>query len=261
MKRLLSAILLLTFVTTSTGCQKYSLKEKSEKTSADTEISMPEITLDTAESYTEEYTEITTEPDTTNATESATEISTTAQVTTKIETTTITTTTISEIITDVEDISDNPENDYTNYTEIAYNLYNNGIEMYANVIFSCPYRLDYENIDLNGFAPISDSSVTSVEDIVSLYCTVFTEPDSYIYERYIEKDGMVYCNDTARGSNIYYSSTDLEFVSENGDTLTFNAISHYKDPDTGEAVEDEIAEFSIVNTENGYRISRFNYPQ
>lgn len=143
----------------------------------------------------------------------------------------------------------------------AYELYQSAMEMYGKVLLSCPYRLDYDSMDANGFVLISDTSVTSVEDIASLYCTVFTEPARNIYERYVEHDGRVYCNDTSRGTNIYYTGTDLEYVSGDENCMIFNAVSHYSNPETGEAMADKTAVFSVILTEDGYRVDEFDYPQ
>lgn len=143
----------------------------------------------------------------------------------------------------------------------AYEIYQSGAEMYRKVLLSCPYKLDYDSMDANGFVLISDTSVTKVDDIVSLYCTVFAEPDSYIYERYTEHDGRVYCNDTSRGANIYYTGTDLEYVSGDGAEMTFNAVSHYSDPETGEAMEDKTAAFTIKLVNGSYKITEFDYPK
>lgn len=164
------------------------------------------------------------------------------------------------------DDSDNNDNDQdrpeTNQGSYEANaLYKDAIQMYEKVLHNCPYRLDYDDTDANGFAAISDPSVTEIDDIVSLYCTVFDEPDNYIYERYSESDGKVYFNDASRGTNIYYTGTDLEYVSGDEDKMTFNAVSHYSDPDTGEVIENRTASFSIAMTDDGYRITEFDYPK
>ncbi len=149
----------------------------------------------------------------------------------------------------------------SNITAAAQTLYQSGIEMFIKVMLSSPYPLDYDSMDSMGNILIADSSVTSVDDIANYYCNVFSQPDSYIYERYTETDGRVYCNDASRGTNIYYKSTDLEYVSDDGSTFTFNAVSHYGDPDTGENPYDKTATFSFELTDNGYRITEFTFPE
>lgn len=151
--------------------------------------------------------------------------------------------------------------DYNNAEYSAYAMYQSAVKMYGNILRGCPYELDYDDTDDNGFAAISDSEVSGTDDIVSRYCTVFAEPDSYIYEKYIEKDGKVYYNDSSRGKNAYYTGTDLEYVSGDESNMTFNAVSHYRDPDTGEAMDDRTAVFSVEMTDEGYKVTEFSYPQ
>lgn len=153
------------------------------------------------------------------------------------------------------------DNNYSNAEYSAYAMYQSAVKMYGNILHGCPYDLDYDDTDENGFAAISDSEVSGTEDIVSRYCTVFDEPDSYIYEKYIEKDGKVYYNDSSRGKNAYYTGTDLEYVSGDEDNMTFNAVSHYRDPDTGEAMDDRTAVFSVKMTDEGYKVTEFSYPE
>lgn len=193
--------------------------------------------------------------------------------------TSVTTTDSSELATEDSDSSENEnnsENDYDTQDSQGYNgegggnsnggssaaesLYQSAVSMYSDVLRGCPYSLDYDDTNSNGFAAISDSSVTEVDDIASLYCTVFTEPDGYIYERYSESGGKVYCNDASRGNNIYYTGTDLEYVSGDDSYMTYNAISHYSDPNTGE-ITDKTSSFSIVWTDNGYKVGEFTYPK
>lgn len=163
--------------------------------------------------------------------------------------------------------SDN-SNNYSGYDDdsgndefSAYAMYQSAVKMYGNILRGCPYELDYDDTDDNGFAAVSDSEVSGTDDIVSRYCTVFAEPDSYIYEKYIEKDGKVYYNDSSRGKNVYYTGTDLEYVSGDESNMTFNAVSHYRDPDTGEAMDDRTAVFSVEMTDEGYKVTEFSYPQ
>ena len=69
--------------------------------------------------------------------------------------------------------------DFNDRVEFANAVYQKGMDMYSQVLLSCPYKLDYDTTNESGFAKISDSSINSIDDIVSLYCTVFAEPDLY----------------------------------------------------------------------------------
>lgn len=161
-------------------------------------------------------------------------------------------------------IENNPKSEEVqveDHTELAYSLYQSGIDMYSKVIVHPPYKLDYDNYDVNGFVLINDSSVASINDITALYCTVFSEPDSYIYEKYSESNGNVYYNDASRGTNAFYTNTDLDYVSGDESKMTFNAISHYSDPETGEAKDDKIAPFTVILIDGNYKILEFDYPK
>ncbi len=257
MKKVITTMLAIMLAISTVGCKKDNKSiETVNNITADTQSS--DITDESNSQDLEINTELSTEKATESIATEPVKTETTVSETSTNEVQATTQTILTETPIDTTENINELENDYT---DIAYIMYINGVKMYSDIILSCPYALDYENIDLNGFIPINEPTVTSVEDVATYYCTVFAEPDSYIYERYIEKDGKVFCNDAARGSNIYYSGTDLEFVSENNGTLTFNAISHYNDPDTGEAMKDEISTFSMISTDNGYRISEFDYPQ
>lgn len=146
-------------------------------------------------------------------------------------------------------------------TGYAYEIYQNAVSMYESVLYRCPFDLDYDSETSDGMVAINDPNISSVDDVAEYYCNVFSEPDSYIYDRYSESDGTVYYRDAGKGRNIYYSGTDLEYISGDGERMTYNAVSHYKNPDTGESKEDETASFTIVKTENGYKVEEFDYPR
>lgn len=151
--------------------------------------------------------------------------------------------------------------DFNDRVEFANAVYQKGMDMYSQILLSCPYKLDYDTTNESGFAKISDSSINSIDDIVSLYCTVFAEPDLYIYERYSEDNGSVYCSDASRGTNIYYSDTDLEFISGDETELSYNAVSHYSDPETGKEMDDKISVFTIKLIDGSYKITEFTFPK
>ncbi len=157
--------------------------------------------------------------------------------------------------------SDELDDDTERYYDIAYSVFQSGMDMYSKVILSSPFRLDYDNSDSNGFVAIADDSITSVDDIVSLYCTVFAEPNNYIYERYVESNGKVYCNDSSRGANRFYTDTELEYVSGDESEMTFNAVSHYIDSENDEAMDDKVSSFTIKLEDGDYLITEFSYPK
>lgn len=143
----------------------------------------------------------------------------------------------------------------------GYEIYQKGLDMYSKVLLRCPYELDFDNTDENGYAMITDKSINGINDIISLYCTVFAEPDEYIYERYNEYNGSVYCSDASRGTNIYYMNTDLEFISGDETEQRYKAVSHYSNPETGEAMDDKISDFTIKLINGSYKITEFSFPK
>lgn len=145
--------------------------------------------------------------------------------------------------------------------ENAYEIYQKGLDMYSKVLLSCPYELDFDSTDENGYAMITNKSIHGINDIISLYCTVFAEPDEYIYERYNEYNGSVYCSDASRGINIYYTDTDLKFISGDKTEQRYKAVSHYSNPETGEAMDDKISDFTIELINGSYKITEFSFPK
>jgi len=160
-----------------------------------------------------------------------------------------------------QSVSDESEEDDVDPMKLAEMYYNDACTMYHTVLLTCPYVLDYDNITDDGWAPVNDPNCTEgIKSIEDYYCNLFTQPDEYIYERYKEIDGKLYCNDAARGTDIFYAGTTFELVDESDEGFTFNAISHYEFEETGEKFDDETAVFSIVKWEDGYKVSEFTFP-
>jgi len=120
-----------------------------------------------------------------------------------------------------------------------------------------PYELDYEDSYENAFRVIG---VDSFSDILEDYNKVFTGEHPELEEKYISTQYALYCYDGGRGENIYYQDTELELVSLEGDTVVFNAVSHYADPETNEPLEDRTDSFVIVNIDGEWRVSEFRLP-
>lgn len=145
--------------------------------------------------------------------------------------------------------------------ENAYKIYQKGLDMYSKVLLSCPFELDFDSTDEKGYAMITDKSIHGINDIISLYCTVFAEPDEYIYERYNEYNGSVYFSDASRGINMYYTDTDLKFISGDKTEQRYKAVSHYSNPETGETMDDKISDFTIKLINGSYKITEFSFPK
>lgn len=138
--------------------------------------------------------------------------------------------------------------------------YEKSCQVTWNMLIGCPYNLDYNTMTNSGAVLINDPAVSSLDDIKEDYCQVFATPDAGLYEKYFESESGVYCFDGGRGSNIYYVSTDLELVSESETQAVFNAVSHYADPETGEAQEDKTCEFVMIRSDGEWKTQTFTLP-
>ncbi|MGN1481756.1 hypothetical protein [Porcipelethomonas sp.] len=161
-------------------------------------------------------------------------------------------------------ISDNNESQADNNTDtnesdltaLAKEQFEKSAKQKWEFVINCPYELDYSSGTGTGAFLINDAGVNSVDDIVNAYCQVFAEPDDSLYSKYFESDGKVYCYDGGRGSNIYYTGTDLVLVSQSDSRLVFNAVSHYSD---GEASE-KTNEFSMIKKDGEWKTENFTLP-
>lgn len=150
---------------------------------------------------------------------------------------------------------------------LATSLYRVACEMYWNYYYDSPYSIDYdqETTDDQGntFFAISDPSISSLEDVRNDWYTVFsttTDPQDF-NGHFLERDSKVYINDGARGSDIYYSDTEITgIVSSNDDQVTFTAVSHYVDPNDGSILPDVTDEFSIILEDGSYHVGKFTLP-
>lgn len=152
---------------------------------------------------------------------------------------------------------------------LAKSLYDVACEMAWNYYCDCPYTLDYDSTVKdtygNTYYLISDTSITSIEDIKEDWLEVFSSkyyPTDF-GNRFIESGGRVYANDASRGGDISYSSTDISEItskSEDGTEVFFNAVSHYVDPNDNSPMDDQIEEFSIILEDGSYHVGKFTLP-
>ena len=57
-----------------------------------------------------------------------------------------------------------------------------------------------------------------------------------------------------------YTDTKLELVSQSDTEAVFNAVSHFKDPDTEESKDDETNIFVIVKSDGVWKTKTFTLP-
>ncbi len=143
---------------------------------------------------------------------------------------------------------------------IGSELFEKSCQVTWNMLIGCPYNLDYDTMTNSGAVLIDDPDVTSLEDIINDYCQIFASPDGGLYDKYFESENGVYCFDGGRGADRSYTDTKLELVSQNDTEAVFNAVSHFKDPDTEESKDDETNIFVIVKSDGVWKTKTFTLP-
>lgn len=178
--------------------------------------------------------------------------------------TTIATTTETTLVTTTNILSN--YGDEKQLINLASSLYSVACEMYWNYYYGSPYPLDYDEYieDNNGiiYFLVDDNNIQSIEDVYNHWNEIFSSKNSNDFDdRFYEKNGKVYINDGSRGANIFYIDTEItEIVSINDNEVTFNAVSHYVNPEDNSPMEDESHEFSIILEENSYHVGKFTLP-
>lgn len=132
----------------------------------------------------------------------------------------------------------------------------------------CPYNLDYEQYVENDlgwlYYLVTDSGVDSLDDVLADYGKVFSDKyENDLGELYIEKDGRLYAFDGARGSDIYYESSEITKVKEKNDgEILFEVENRYSGDDYGQEGEiTKTADFSAVISEDGtWKAGKFTLP-
>lgn len=133
---------------------------------------------------------------------------------------------------------------------------------------------DFEGSDGSLYAYETDYMYSDFEDYIS---SVFTgealEKVKNDLGSYFEtSDGKLCWVDAARGTNIFYVDKTFEPVSETDDKIEFKAIANYsgeavygseeafnESGDGGEYAWSEEYNFEMVKTDDGWRVSRFEY--
>lgn len=149
---------------------------------------------------------------------------------------------------------------------LASSLYSVACDMYWNYYIGSPYPLDYEDsiqTDYGMLFAVEDENIKTLDDVKQHWFEVFTssvDPGDFDGS-FAERDGKLYSSDGDRGGNIYYDSTDItEIVSIVDDEITFNAVSHYVNPDDSSDTYDETCEFSIILEDGSFHVGKFTLP-
>ena len=149
----------------------------------------------------------------------------------------------------------------------ATELYDRACAKYWEYTFGDPFTLDNDDVYIDDrgwhFTRIADESIQSRSDIYNGFYEVFASRylyDDILYDRYIEHDGKFYSASVGRGSNIFYTGSEITDVkSIEGDEITFTVVSTYEDPGTGES-ETRTSVFSMVDENGTWKAGRFEIP-
>lgn len=145
----------------------------------------------------------------------------------------------------------------TNINQIGKEQFDKSCKTQWDYLIDCPYELDYN--DTYKYA-VRVVGINSISDVLEDYNKVFDGNSPELAEKYIATQHCLYCYDGGRGANIYYVDTELELVSYEGNTAEFIAVSHYADPQTGEAMSDEQHRFVIVRKDGAWKTVEFTLP-
>lgn len=159
-----------------------------------------------------------------------------------------------------QNAQDNESFQSQNIEAIGSELFEKSCQVTWNMLIGCPYNLDYDSMTNSGAVLIDDSAVTCLEDIIDDYCSVFSAPDKGLYDKYFESENGVYYFDGGRGADRSYIETKLELVSQSDTEAVFNAVSYFKDPDTGESGDNETNEFVIIKSDGTWKTKTFTLP-
>ncbi len=246
MKKTAAAAVLAAVLVAFTGCGE---KKQTGSAPESDNIPVTENVQDNVENPTEE---------TTSAVEEVTETTTDAKEPATEKTTEKSG--VQEDPTAAEELSDQE------ILEIAEGLYQTACETEWSFTVGSPFALDTSSFvenDINWqFFLVTEEGVSSMEDVYREYHKVFAEEyDDHLDELFIEKNGRVYCLNGTRGSDIFYSRSEITEIREKtDDRVVMTVTDHYDGTDLGEEPYSADRDFAMVNTGDGWRVSEFTLP-
>lgn len=112
----------------------------------------------------------------------------------------------------------------------------------------------------DGYLPKEYADIHTADDFIGLFTNVFTEDYAreLAQERYIDENGNLISQDGGRGSNIFYYDHCFFPVSSDDEQVTFKATVIYCHSDNPYLVGFEDINYHMINTENGWRVDRFD---
>lgn len=253
MKKKIAAIAAAGMIFAITGCGE---KKNIEK---------PEIE-DTQVKTTEAVTEIATEAVSVTATETAEK--NTGKTTEKPTAPSETTTAVASEGT-ANGIFDSPENSVSenDILAAAQELFEAACRTEWEYTVGSPYDLDTGSFVTNKlgweFYLVTTEGINSMDDVKAGYHKVFSENyKDALGDLYIEENGRVYCLSGARGSDIFYISSEIsEIKSRSENEIVFNVVDSYGGDDFGNEPYSENNDFAIERDESGnWKVSVFHLP-
>lgn len=150
--------------------------------------------------------------------------------------------------------------------EIAESLYASACETEWSFTVGSPFAIDAGNYVENGigwqFFLVTEEGVNSMADVYREYHCVFAEEYAdHLDELFIEENGRVYCLNGARGSDIFYSHSEMTAIREKtADRVVMTVTDHYDGTDMGGEPYDLDRDFVMVNSGEGWRAAEFTLP-
>lgn len=130
-----------------------------------------------------------------------------------------------------------------------------------------PYSLDTSEYITNEYdwqyCLVTDEGINSLDDVRADFHRVFSESyEDTLDELFREKDGRVYCLNGARGSDIFYESSEITEITGRSDgEIRFKVVSYYNGENFGIESYIKETEFVIVRESNrAWRVSEFKLP-
>ncbi|MBP3380455.1 MAG: hypothetical protein J6K77_06315 [Ruminococcus sp.] len=150
--------------------------------------------------------------------------------------------------------------------ETAESLYRSACETEWSFTVGSPFALDTANYVENGmgwrFYLVTEEGIGSMDDVYREYHKIFAEEYAdHLDELFLEENGRVYCLNGARGSDIFYSRSEIVDIREKTEGRVVMTVTDlYDGTDLGEEPYSVDRDFVIVDSGDGWRVAEFTLP-
>lgn len=150
--------------------------------------------------------------------------------------------------------------------EAAESLYQSACETEWSFTVGSPFAINTANFVENSygwqFFLVTEEGVSSMDDVYREYHKIFAEEYAdHLGELYMEKNGRVYCLNGARGSDIFYSHSEITSIRKKTEgRVEMTVTDFYDGTDFGEEPYSIDRDFVMVNTGEGWRAAEFTLP-